>query len=278
MKKSSMKINIDKFGEKNITLYEVEGTKELFLACFSHQGEEYSAIIDKDGRALTSFSTQPFQEVFTTKDKENYGFTRYDTNQSNYESFHLQKDQSGIYQVKTYVQSDDNVTSRLVNTIKDEFWFLESTSNGITEIALYDVKQAKLITPYFTDISFEEEEGRVLAFVEKDICVIDDGEVIPLAGLLSYIDWDGNFVAPIYIPEKDEQYPSLLFNHSKGFSRFYAAVNELTKRLVKEYYEKDEHIDEVLTDMFNNLYTEEEVNPKRQAKILEFRKKDQSND
>ena len=102
-------------------------------------------------------------------------------------------------------------------------------------------------------------------------------EVIYLGSLLSYIDWEGNFVAPFYLPEKDLLYSSITYNFDKSFKSFNITINSITRQLLKEYIEKNDHVTQVLDNMFNDLYTKEEMKPNGKAKILNFKKKDVSN-
>lgn len=269
---------IEGFGEKKVNLWSIEGTDELLGLEFSHKKKKHYGIIDKTGRLLVPFSCVPIVEVFATNDCSSYCFTRQD-DAGKYESFHLMKNKEGKFTLKADIIGNDITVCRLVSTVKDNYWFIESTTNDITEVCLYDVKNAKILTPLFADISFEEEESRVLAFVEKELYgEMDDGEIVYLTSLLSYIDYEGNFVAPFYDPKNDLCYDTKTYNFDKSFKSFNRFIESVTLKNLKKYQEENDHVTEVLADMFMNLYPVEEIKyePKR-AKILEFRR-DVSND
>lgn len=266
---------IEGFGEKEIFLYEVENTEELFELEFSDNDKTYCGIVDVNGRLLVPISEIPFLEAFATKDSTNYCFTRFDEEENNYESFHLQKQEDGKFYLKADIKGDNYNNCRLIGTEKDNYWLIENTYNDITEVALYDVRRAKILTPAFTCISFEVEKSRVLAYVEKEIYSEIDGEQVYLTSLLSFIDYEGNFIAPLYDIDKevDGYYDSIIFNYDKTFKYFNQFVKTIAEKHKIRYMEHSEHVSEVLIDMYNNLYSVEEINRKRKdAKILDFRR------
>jgi len=265
---------IEGFGEKRITLYEIEGTKELFQLQFSHKMKKYYGIVDFTGRVLVSISEVPIVEIFATNDRLNYCFTKFDEENNSYESFHLQKQNDGKFYLKADVKGNEVTNCRLVGTIRDEYWFIESTTNDIVNFSLYDVNQAKILTPGFTGISFEEEDSRVLAFVEKDIYTDIDGDIVYLTSLLSYIDYDGNFVAPIYDTDKeiDSYYEAISYNLDKSFKSYNRFIESVTQKHRNRYIEHSNHVTEVLADMFTNLYSVEDIKKKKLTKILEYKR------
>lgn len=270
---------IEGFGEKKVNLWNIEGTDELLELEFSHKKKKHYGIIDKTGRLLVPFSHVPIVEAFATNDRSNYCFTKQDCETGKYESFHLMKDKAGKFTLKADIVGNDITNCRLIGTIKDNYWFVESTTNGITEVCLYDVINAKILTPLFSDISFEEEESRVLAFVEKELYgEMDDGEIVYLTSLLSYIDYEGNFVTPFYDPKNDLCYDARTYNFDKSFKSFNRFLQSVTTKNLAKYMDDNSHVTEVLADMFTNLYSIEDIKkePER-AKILEFRR-DVSND
>lgn len=264
---------VEGFGNKRIKLLYVEGTDELFGIEFSHKFRKYYGIVDNSGNLLIPITDVPIFEIFATNDKNDYCFTRKNSEDC-FESFHLQKDTDGKFHLKADITGNEITKCRIIGTVKDGYWFIESITDGISEVCLYDVKKAEIITPLFTDISFEEETGRVLAFVEKEIYGFIDGEIIYLTSLLSYIDYDGNFVTPLYDPEIDMFYESINHNLDKSFKSFNRVIDSIRTKAVNRYNDKNNHVNEVLVNMFTNLYTEEEMKPLKQpAKILEFRRK-----
>ena len=266
---------IEGFGKKDVKFYSVEGTFELLEVEFSHKRKKHYGIVDENGRLLVPISDIPFLEVFATKDRCNYCFTRQDQENGRYESFHLQKQENGKFYLKADIKGNEVTNCRLVGTVKDDYWFIESTTNGITEISLYDVRNVKILTPGFTDISFEEEQSRVLAFVEKEIYTLINGESVYLTSLLSFIDYEGNFVAPIYDTDKDVDayYDARSYNFDKSFKSFNCFLNSVAEKHKTNYIEHREHVTDVFIDMFSNLYSVEEIKKvNKPAKILEYRK------
>lgn len=264
---------IEGFGDKRVKLYVIEGTEDLLEMEFSHKRKKYSGIVDKSYRLLVPFSDVPILEVFATKDKTNYCFTRQEENTGRYESFHLLKEKDDKFYLRADIKGNDETNCRLVGTVKDDYWFIETDINGPIEFCLYDVRKAEIVTSSFNEISFEEEESRVLAFVRKDIYSNIDGDDIYLTGLFSYIDYNGNFIAPIYDVELDVYYDSRCYNFDKVFKSYNRFLGSITNNHRNKFIEKNKHIDEVLADMFVNVYSEEELRKNNQpAKILEYRR------
>lgn len=264
---------IEGFGEKKTEFYTIEGTSDLLKVQFYHDDKLYYGIVDKNGKLLVPISFNKIIEIFATQDNEDYCFIR-ENSSSNYESFHLGRDSSGNFNLKAHIVGNESNNLKIVDTEKDNYWLLSNTTNEITKVCLYDVKGAKILTPMFTEISFEEEESRVLAFVEEDIVVTVDEESIYLTSLLSYIDYEGNFVAPIYDTELDVYHDSLSYNIGKNFKSYNRFVESVTDKHKSKYLEKQDHINEVLADMFVNLYSIDEMKKDRKpAKILEYRRK-----
>ena len=263
-------IPVEGFGKKNLTLYEVTGTNQLLIATFKHKKKVYEGIVDVKGHILVPFDTVSIHEVFSTKDYTNYCFTRYNEENNQYHSYHLQLD-NGIFRLIADIVGNDNTNCRLTGTEKDEFWLIEATTDGITEVSLYDVYHHKILTPGFTEISFEQEESRILAFVEKALYTKNQGKNIYLASLMAYIDYEGKLVTPLYNPEKEETYDSRIYNFDENFKSFYSAIQIITQNFEKEYFEKSERVDQELAFLFSNPYTEEEMKlAKRKTKIINF--------
>lgn len=270
-----MGMYIEGFGEKEITLYVIENTEELFELQFSDKDIIYSAVVDVNGRVLVPISEMGFYEAFSTRDSNNYCFTRLNEETNDYESFHLQKQEDGKFYLRADIKGNQYNNCRLIGTEKDNYWLIENTYNNITEVSLYDVRNAKILTPSFSCISFEKEKSRVLAYVEKELYGEIDGEMVYLTRLLSYIDYNGKFIAPLYDIDKeiDGYYDAMIFNYDNSFKYFNQFIKNITEQRKNSYINHNQHITEVLMDMYNNLYSEDDVNRKRKdAKILEFRK------
>lgn len=264
------KIDVEGFGKKSILLYELDGTNEIFTASFKHLGNLYQGVVDKNGRILIPFDTIQITDIFSTKDYENYCITKYNENSKKYHSYHLQFRQGAFYLVADIV-GNNYTNCRLIASEKDEFWFIEATTNDITEISLYDVYNYKIITPGFTEISFEQEESRVLAFVEKALYTKEGEENIYLSSLLGYIDYDGNFITPLLEAENELEYDTRKYNYDKTFKSFNTAIQLITEALEIEYQEKSQRVNEELANLFNNPYTEEEMQlSKTKTRIIEF--------
>lgn len=267
-----MYMYVEGFGEKRIKLYSIEGTNELLKLEFYHKRKKYHGIIDNSGRLLIPISEVPILEVFATEDRTNYCFTKQDVKTGSYESFHLSKSEDKFY-LKADIKGNEITNCRLVGTIKDDYWFIESITDNSTEVSLYDVRNGKILTPGFTEISFEKEESRVLAFVEKDIYSEIDDNYLYLTSLLSYIDYEGNFVSSIYDTEMDVNYDARSYNFDRTFKSYYRFLDLVLNNHRKKIIEKNEHVNEVLVDMFINLYPIEEIKRvNKPAKILKYRR------
>lgn len=265
------KILVENFGYQKLSCYPIKGMHGLYMATFIAKKKQYYGIID-GYKILVPFSQNEFIDSFVNDDRSEYCVTVKDK-EYKYISYHLSQEKNK-YHLVAVINGNKKTTCRLVPTEKNEFWFIESKSDGITEYSLYDVKDKKILTPGFTDISFEEENGRVLAFVEKDLYVKDpDNDLIYLGALLTFIDYNGNFLAPLYMPENDLFYEALSYNFDKSFKSFQYTIQQIKIALYNEYKEKNELTNEHIGNMFNNLYTEEELKQKGPAKIIEYKKR-----
>lgn len=263
---------IEGFGNKRIKLFSVEGTEELFGLEFIHKFKKYYGVVDGNGNLLVPITGVPIIEVFATKDRKDYCFTR-QNGEEDFESFHVQKSSDGKFHLKADITGNEVTKCRMIGTVKDNYWFIESITDGITEVCLYDVKKAKITTPLFTEISFEEEDSRVLAYVEKEIYADIDGERVYLTSLLSFVDYDGDFVAPLYDPEIDLFYEAINHNFDKTFKSFYRVIDSIRNTAVNRYNDKNNHVTEILANMYTNLYSVTDVKqPRKPARVLEFRK------
>ena len=73
--------------------------------------------------------------------------------------------------------------------------------------------------------------------------------------------------------QTDGYYDSIIFNYDKSFKYFNQFIKTIAEKHKIRYMEHSEHVSEVLIDMYNNLYSVEEINRKRKdAKILDFRR------
>lgn len=261
---------IPDFGMKKVFFDEIEGTKELLLAGFYHNKQEYTGIVDINGKVLVPFSNIEIQECFSDFSRNNYCFTRFDDGKNNYESFHLSKTDENFHMVAD-ITGNEITSCRLVNTIKDNYWFIESTTDGITEVCLYDVKNHKILTPLFTEISFEKEKGKILAYVEKELYTKKENDIIILGSLVSFIDHQGNFITPLYMPEKNQEYDARSYKFDTSFKSFNRTVQSIIQILELEYDNNTVMVTNHINYMFSNPYTEEEMNSaKRETKILNY--------
>lgn len=270
---SKNKINIEGYGYKRLYLIEINESTELYVAYFKHKKKDIYGVVDNNGRLLVSFSECEFDDIFFNKNKSDFCFTRFNSDKTDYESFHIKKMNDNLFYQRAHIQGNGYTKCRLLKTKKDDFWFIESTTDGITEVSLYSVDEAKILTPGFTEISFEEEKSRVLAYIEKVLYFIDeDGYPIKLASLLAYIDWQGRFLTPLYMPEKDMYYESISYNFDHNFKSYNLVIDSITNQLYKEYKVKTGLVTANLDAMFNNIYTEEELAMHPKTKVLQFRK------
>lgn len=267
-----MDMYINGYGNKKVKLYTIEGTDELLELEFFHDRKKYYGVIDSNGRLLVPISEIPILESFATNDRTNYCFTKQDKYTGFYESFHLLKEKDNQFYLRADISGDEYTNCRLVPTIKDDYWFIESTANGIMEFNLYDARNAQILTPGFTEISFEKEKSRVLAYVEKDLYANIDNENIYLTSLCSYIDYAGNFISDIYDTKSDLIYDARSYNFDKKFKRFNTFVSMLLDDHIKKYNDKQRNVTEVLCDMFNHLYSADDLKLGKPAKILEYRR------
>lgn len=267
------KTYIEGYGYKKLYLIEINANTKLYVACFKHDKENMYGVIDGEGKLLIPFSNCEFEEIFSNKNKSDFCFTRFNSDKTDYESFHIKRENNGKFCQRAHIQGNGYTKCRLIRTEKDEFWFIEAITDGITEVSLYSVDEAKIITPGFTDISFEEEKSRVLAFTEKSLFhKNEDGNQVYLGALLAYIDWQGRFLTPFYQPEEDLYYESINYNFDRNFKSYNLVIDRIVERLYERYQIKSNQVNANLLEMFNNIYTEEELAMPVKTKVIEFRK------
>ena len=265
-----MKLEIAGFGKKEVKILVSDELEEFYFCSFKHDKKIYTSIIDKKGNLLIPFSNIPIQECFYTFNRSDYCFVRYDEGKTNYESFHLSR-VDDRFCLKADITGNNFSTCRITESGKNKYWFIETTENNMTSRCLYDIKNAKIITPPFTEISFEEEKSRVLAYVTKDIYGEIDGELEYLTTLATFIDKDGRFLAPLYDMKNNMKYSAIDFNNDPNFRHYHHIINLIIQSLGRKLISEREHVDEVLADMFTNIYTEEELKPKPiKHKIIKF--------
>lgn len=263
------KVYVEDYGYKKLQIYDIEGTDNLILIKFVHENNIYTGITTSGGMVVVPFSNDIIYEIFATNDKKEWCFT-FKNNNNNFRSYHIGINNDKYY-LKADIQGNEVTSCRLVNTINDNYWFIETTTNDLVEVNLYDPYKDKILTPSFTEISFEEEEGRVLAFVEKDIYKYEDDSSYYLGSMLSFIDKDGNFIAPIYIPELDNFYDSRCYNNDSNFKVFQTFLQRIILQLNEISENKNNYITDILGNMYSNLYSEKDlVISKGPAKIIKF--------
>jgi len=265
-----MKLEVVGFGKKEVKILVSDELEDFYFCSFKHDKKIYTSIIDKNGNLLIPFSDIPIQECFYTFNKSDYCFVRYDEGKTNYESFHLSR-MDDNFCLKADIAGNKFATCRITESGKNKYWFIETTQGDITNICLYDIKKAKIITPPFTEISFEEEKSRVLAYVTKDVYGEIDGEMEYLTTLATFIDKEGKFLAPLYDMKNDLLYPAINFNNDPSFRHYHHIINLIIQSLGRKLISEREHVDEVLANMFTNIYTEEELKSREvKCKIIKF--------
>lgn len=259
------KIYIPSFGYQKVMLTEIEKLEDLFIAEFYYKKQKYEGIIDKNSQLLVPFSTNSILEASATPDKSECYFTR-EYNQDGYQSYHLSK-KHDKYQLIADIHGDDYSSLRLVNTAKNNYWFIEHVVDNLTEYSLYNPYQAKVLTPFFTEITFYADGERIFAYVEKDLTI---GNII-LGSMCSFIDKDGKFVTPIYVPEFDLQYDARRYNTDSSFRDFALLSDSIKSKLIAAKKEKDSHVADVLANLFRTPYDEDDMTISHApAKIIKF--------
>lgn len=266
-----MYIIFEDFGKKRVNLKELVDMNELLLGTFKHKKEIYYGIMDKNFKVLVPFSTREIVDFVYTFDRNNCFFTFID-NENNYNSIHLSRlKEDNLFYIRADIKGTSISNSRLIKTTKENYWFIESTTDNITEICLYDVKKGKILTPLLSDISFEEEKGRVLAFIEKKLYAKIDNEQVPLISLVSFIDKEGKYLTQFYDTENEQYYDSIIYNFDSNFKGVNRLFESITAREKQIFLEKQNRVNNDIIEMFNNLYTEEEIQSgKQKAKIIKF--------
>lgn len=266
-----MYIKFEDFGKQRVNLKEIIDMDELLLGSFNYNKEIYYGIMDKNFRVLVPFTTNEIIDFVHTFDRNNIFFTTINK-ENNYNSIHLSRlKEDNLFYIRADIKGTSKSNCRLIKTEKDNYWFLESTTNGITEICLYDNKNAKILTPLLSDISFEEEKGRVLALIEKKLYAKIDDEQVELISLLSFIDKEGKYLTPFYDTENEQYYDSIIYNFDSNFKAVNRTFQSIANKEKQILIEKRERVNNDIIELFNNLYTEEEINScKQNAKILKF--------
>lgn len=264
----------------DVDLYQID--KNFYLCEFNYKNNKYSGIMDQKYRILVPFSISRIEEYVFTMDQNNYCFYRHSKKNKNHEAFHLSKnEEDNLFYIKKQFLGKEIDSLRVIDTEppKNNYWFIETTIDGIVEISLYDIKKAEIITPPFSVISFEKEKGRVLAYVEKCIYAKIDDEQVMLASLSAFIDKDGKFLSQLYNPDTDDCFDTLAYNFDKTFKSFNTTIDCMRADLKDKFLSKKQYVEDTLDAMYNNIYTEEEINASKcSAKIIKFPNEVKNND
>jgi len=264
-------IYVEGFGKQIVRLYKIGNTTKIYIAEFTYNDQIYEAVVNDKGQALLPFSTSGIQNFFNTKNNKDYCFTLYDDT-NYYRSYHFKKIDNEFKLVSTCLSTNDTLC-RLLKSEKD-YWVVERSKNGLTEYSLYDVEKCALISPYFSEINFEDgDDPRVLALFEKNIYYNpeENGKDILLDRIVGFIDYEGNFISPLYSEEQNEYYDSINYNHDRKFTGFNTMIDVFKYKLSKKYEEKNQRIENSIDILFNNLYSIESLKvPEQKAKIIQF--------
>lgn len=263
------KIYIEGFGKQKAIVTRIDGTWRFYMVEFTYKGKTYYSVVTNEGRTLMPFTTDPIIEVFKTKNNKEWCFTK-KKEDIGYQSYHYSVCNNN-YILKANIYGTNYSSCRIVNTVKNDYWFIETVTDKEKEWCLYDPYKAEILTPTFTNISFEEAESRILAYVERDLITTIDNNKYYLGSICSYIDKNGKFVTPIYVPELDLMYDARAYNTDPNFKAFNTFSNAIKSKLEKINNEKDEHIIDILTNLFQSPYAEDDmIISNKPAKIIKF--------
>lgn len=180
--------------------------------------------------------------------------------------YHLKK----VFDNYVNVYSTDYINNtyvKIVESPSEDYWLIEKINEE--QQAIYSIKDAKRITPFFDKINFNIPKSKShLAQYSKDI-IDKNGNV--KTKLIGYVGYDGNFSSQIYDVEKNEYY-SICNVGISGIKLF----EEFTLFLHNQYKELDKYKVDLTNEALKNLFNQkiEHLTPikfPQKAKIIDFK-------
>lgn len=281
----SMIIETEKYG--NVTVYKDEKTRfgNIYFVVANKGKKQLAGVIDKKGQEVIPIEEMTLEECFYTKNKEDicFGFRILGLDTLKY--YHVQKREDDIYKLKIATNPYDleTISIRQVKENQDVWVFEKKTKNEELEYAIYDPKEARMLTCFFDELNFDigaNPYGHfayvcnyISAEIESDNGVVEE---VPLTTVAALIGRNGSFSSQILDTEDDKLYNSYFVNGTSTSKEYSILLASLHQKHLNEYLEKEERINNTLTYLFNNYNQSVEPSTKQNqkpAKILEFKPK-----
>lgn len=265
------------------------GKVKAWVARKSKYGNSYLVFTRSGKKNLTGLIDESGNEIIPLQEMEytgiiiaNYGkdylfeFTFYDSNIPQY--YHIKDDGNCSKLVMETGRFDD--VPLIVTPMKDtdDYWLLETTI-GEPQYAVYDYKNAKIITTFVDEVCYQNDGGDpshsfYFGYAITTRVKQPDGTNTAHihTTLCGFLDKDGNLSSQLYDTESNQFYSSYEYGPDTLANNFNELVNLLSEGYNKLFYEKNDKIDSVLSYMYSNPnMSEKKKNYKDDKKILEYK-------
>ncbi|MBE6147550.1 MAG: hypothetical protein E7168_04380 [Firmicutes bacterium] len=270
MSKSSYnKVTIlsEKYG--NVSVYLEDNANRYgngYFVTTSKKGLKLSGFVDLNGKEIIPIDTHQLDEIFSSHNKKDICLAFKNDRDEINTYYHVQLQETGKYEgeykIVLKTNPNDDVPLRLTASIDEDFWFMEADRDDHIEYALYRPEDKKIITTFFDELMFLEEESPYHYFYFcSDIYSyrpVDnpDGtteeEKVHFSSLVGFMDREGNFSSQLLDTEKELYYDSYQLGGNSLSNRFHAFLNELQKKYQNEYMEKEDRVDQEISYLFSN--------------------------
>lgn len=276
-----MNIESQNFGK--LTVYLKDDKNKIgdgYLVTATKKEKHLTGFIDFQGKEIIPIQEMELEEMFHTAKYQDicFGFRIPDAKVLQY--YHIKKKADGNYKWILKTNPFDSVPIAIRKVAEhSNFWIFEAVKEN-PEYAIYSVDEARMLTNYLDEISFNLEENPYhhFAYFCKYIAsnVEEDSEEIIHTSLCGFIDQEGNFSSQILDTESETLYDSYSLGENSLSKRFVTFVDQLTKSYETKYYEKEEEIDQTIEYLFNNYnLSQRPVNYPKKAKIISFKNKNE---
>lgn len=243
-----------------------------------------AGLIDKEGNEVIPLEEMTLDEFFYTKHKNDicFGFKIADVDTLKY--YHVQKQKNNTYKLKIATNPFDQepISIRQIREDDNTWVFDKQAEDGEHEYAVYRPSEVRIITCFFDELNFEEENpyghfayvcNYIIAEIESEN---DENKVdsVPLTTVSAFIDYDGDFSSQLLDVADNQLYNCYLMGGTSTSKNYGIFLSTLQQKHLNRYLEKEELTNDTLTYLFNNY--NQSIEPptlKQPAKILEFDRK-----
>lgn len=272
------KIKITFEDGKTMTTYYGPGNRigDSYWVTIFHHMRKYFCLINKNGKPITSLLTKELVSFFCTKDRNDIVLELKGQNETHSNFYHFQKKEKEYHCVFS-TENKDQMFFEMKQTDNSDYCYLISANQ---KMALYSLKDAKQITPFFDELELVDEDSTHLAFFSEKIILEEDQEKFIATELVGFIGYQGEFSSRIYdtnsliYHNEDQRYYIILQSGLEGIKKFQELCFRLTLAYQNYYSEVDRQNDEVISELFlEKIEVKDRPSYQNPAKIIPFPKR-----